>query len=418
MSCSRSAAGLIVNRKDREEAKARYSALRQARSAAQARAVAERAQREAALGRSLGKPRTLPGEWAPPMLREVMAAKAPRLLATRYRTAMTRLVALPARRSLHDWTPRGKSAETLFRSLASHLLARFPVPAIVWNAFDDDAGCLLVGLAAHVAAGGSLYEYVQADFPIPLTRKMCHELLRTPADHKLLDAIRRVQARAAGADVRFFNAWRTTRYAQHIGTKAEEVFWYSVVEWFGKTPLLDPGEVGPLFDYIDHRRREDPLFTMKGRSPLVLLRAMREWHGNLTKETAIAGCIFPRSGFGRAEYTDVRREANGVVVKELWQIQEVLTAKALADEGRRMGHCVYSYAWRIEKGDTSIWSVQMEDGHGETGRWHMVTVEVRNDLRRVVQARGRFNRAMTPQEMRIVRRWAGANGLGVTVASW
>jgi hypothetical protein len=37
----------------------------------------------------------------------------------------------------------------------------------------------------------------------------------------------------------------------------------------------------------------------------------------------------------------------------------------------------------------------------------MVTVEVRNDLRRIVQARGRFNRAMTPKEVRIIRRWAG-----------
>ena len=56
----------------------------------------------------------------------------------------------------------------------------------------------------------------------------------------------------------------------------------------------------------------------------------------------------------------------------------------------------------------------MEEGHGETGLWHMVTVEVRNDLRRVVQARGRFNRATNPQETRMIRRSAGSNGLFVT----
>ena len=406
-----------MNRKQRQEAKARYAAQRQSRSAAQARLVAERAQREVEIGRSLDRAPEMAGSWAPAHVREVMAAKAPRLLDSRHRDAVTRLVRLPALRSLHDWSPRGKGAETLFRSLASHLLAKFPVPAIVWNAFHDDNASRLVGLAAHVAGGGSLYEYARAELPIPLTRKMCHELLSTSADHKLLDAIRRVQARAAGVDARFYSAWRTTRYAQQIGSKADETFWYAVIEWFAKAPMLDPAEISPLFDYIDHRRREDPLFTMKGRSPLVLLRAMREWHGNLTKEQASIGRIFPPSGFTAAEYTDVRREPKNLV-RELWQISEVLTAKALSEEGRRMGHCVYSYAWRIDKGDTSIWSVQMEDGQGETGRWHMVTLEVRNDLRRVVQARGRFNRAMTPQEMRIIRRWAGLNGLVVAVASW
>ena len=100
------------------------------------------------------------------------------------------------------------------------------------------------------------------------------------------------------------------------------------------------------------------------------------------------------------------------------RIHEVVTAKALAEEGKRMGHCVFSYAWRIEQGDTSIWSVQMEDGQGETGNWHMVTVEVRNDLKRVVQAKGRFNRSMTPVELRIVRRWAGSNNLVLAGGTW
>ncbi len=71
---------------------------------------------------------------------------------------------------------------------------------------------------------------------------------------------------------------------------------------------------------------------------------------------AVDGRMFPTSGFTPAEYTDLRREPQGRVVRELWQINEVRTGKALSEEGRRMGHCVSSYGWRIEKGDTSIWS--------------------------------------------------------------
>jgi len=54
----------------------------------------------------------------------------------------------------------------------------------------------------------------------------------------------------------------------------------------------------------------------------------------------------------------------------------------------------------------------------ETGNWHMVTLEVRNDLERVVQARGRSNRAITSRELAIVKLWAGANDLAVTLGRW
>ena len=76
-----------------------------------------------------------------------------------------------------------------------------------------------------------------------------------------------------------------------------------------------------------------------------------------------------------------------------------------------MGHCVYSYAGRVERREVSIWAVTMKDGLGETGRWAMLTVEVQNDTRRIVQARGRFNRAATPREIGVLSRWAKLNEL-------
>ena len=60
----------------------------------------------------------------------------------------------------------------------------------------------------------------------------------------------------------------------------------------------------------------------------------------------------------------------------------------------------------------------MEDGRGETGNWHMVTLEVRNDLKRIVQVRGRFNREMTAKEQRVVSKWAGLNNLQISLGAW
>ncbi len=415
-----------MDRKKRESTKARYEALRRSRSDHNARRATERDQRAVGLRRAFAacEERALREvTFVPADVRQLLAARAPRLLDARFADALIRLMRIPGLRLVDDWEPRGKAADTLFRSLASHRLARFPMPSIVWNAFFEDAPNHepLVALATHVAAGGSMFAYAndaKTAFPIPLTRRMCHDVLATPSDVSFLSAIRRAQVRAAGGDRRFFEAWRVLAPATRIGSKPEEDFWFTVVQWFAKAGMIDHAQIGPIVDYVGHRRRDDPSFSMKGRTAPALLRATREWHGDLAKAEAVASKFFLRSGFSAACYDDSRRDPDGSHVKEKWEIREVLDAKTLADEGRRMGHCVYSYAWRIEKREVSIWSVQMEDGKGETGRWHMVTVEVRNDLKRVVQARGRFNRQMTPKELRILTRWAYANGLTMSLGAW
>lgn len=410
-----------MDRKKREAAKARYEARSRSRSEHIVRSANERQNREKEIRRAYAlceeRARRLV-TFVPENVRDVLATKAPRLLDERYANAIIQLLRLPALRTLEEWKPQGKAADTLFRSLAAHRLARFPVPAVLWNAFFDDERDKLVGLVAHVAGGGSMYDFAKAKLEIPLTRKMCHDILSTPSDYGLLAAIRRAQVRAVGGDRRLFEAWRTTRAANRIGSDADEAFWFGALQWFANLGMIDYGQIAPLTDYIAQRRFADPDFSLKGRSGAAMLRSQREWHGELARAEAVIGKLFQKSGFSNAAYDDSRKEANGTLVKEKWEILEVLDAKTLADEGKRMGHCVYSYAWRIEKREVSIWSVQMEDGHGETGRWHQATVEVRNDLRRVVQARGRFNRQMTPKELRIVTRWANTNGLTMSLGAW
>jgi len=409
-----------MDRKKREAAKARYEARSRSRSEHVVRSANERERRESDIRRAYALADERANRGVAFVTNEIhgfLRAKAPRLLDERYADAIIRLLGLPSLRPLEEWKPQGKAAETLFRSLAAHRLARYPVPAVLWNAFFDDERDKLIGLVAHVARGGSMADFAKSSFDIPLTRKMCHDVLTTPADYGLLAAIRRAQVRAVGGDRRFFDVWRTTRAASRMGDEKEEAFWFSALQWFVNLGMIDYAQIAPLTDYIAQRRHADPGFSLKGRSGGAMMRAQREWHGELAKAEALVGKFFQKSGFAPGVYDEYRRDACGLV-REKWEVTEVLDAKTLADEGRRMGHCVYSYAWRIEKREVSIWSVQMEDGHGETGRWHQVTVEVRNDLRRVVQARGRFNRQMTAKELRIVTRWASTNRLTMMLGAW
>jgi PcfJ-like protein len=111
----------------------------------------------------------------------------------------------------------------------------------------------------------------------------------------------------------------------------------------------------------------------------------------------------------------VKRDPCSTTSAGIWRVGEVLSSKDPLAEGRRMGHCVYSYARSIESGQTSIWSMTLENGLGSTGTWAMLTIEVRNELGRVVQARGRFNRLASTAEHQILMRWAGLNGLQVVL---
>lgn len=405
----------IVNRKQREAAKAQSDAQKQHRAAQQANANALAAQRETKIQAALSKRTDLiPSYWDAGQ-REVFV-KAPKLLDNKeYRDAVNCLLKNPLLRPVHTWEPKGKGRDTLYRSLCEHCLAKYKVPPILWDAFFDEL-TPLVDMAVHVAAGGSLVEFVKDRFTVPLTRKMCHELLATPSDIKLMDAIRRVQVRAAGGDVRLYNALKGSRTAERPGTKEEEAFFATVIDWLSKVPMLEPGRVAPIVDYLMTKFMNDPKFSMKGRTGPAVMRDMEAWHGDLTKNKHIPLKIFTPSGFQPGKYNDyVRKDDHGNVVRETWEVRELLTARALHNEGRVMGHCVYSYAASVERGGTSIWTMEMSDGLGPTGTWGMLTIEVRNDLKRIVQARGRYNRTRTSKEQQVLTRWAGLNGLTINL---
>ena len=394
--------------------KREYAARREARAAWKAERADAVARREQASLDALARyaPRSnvhaapvCPGDAARLVLR-----RAPRLGIEPYVTAISRLMTAAPLRS--DWVPSGRGRATLFRSLAAHQLARHPMPTVLWTVFFDPFLPALVPLVAHVAAGGSLYEYARdTGFPIPLSRRMCHELLATPFRGHLFHAIRRVEVRSVGGDDTLYAAWMRTRVAQELGTRDDERFWLGVLAWLAKVPLLDASRIGPLVDYISFRKREDGAFSLQGRTVASLTRGMADWHRDLARERDLRGTIFQPSGFSPIEIEVKQRDPTGGIHKGVWRVGEILSSKDLLAEGRRMGHCVFSYARDIESGQTSIWSMTLEDGRGATGTWAMLTIEVRNELRRVVQARGRFNRQPTNAEHQILVRWAGVNRL-------
>jgi hypothetical protein len=415
----------VTGRKQsKSEARRQWVEARRERRRLRAKRLVDAASREAAYRAALARPNAPQAaveqlistevSAAADRLRELLmmiADNAPRLVNVDTVPALKLLAEAEWVRPLSAWRPAGKSRERVFRSLVEHLLARFVMPPFVWTAFfSDEDAATLARVVVHVAAGGSLFEAVKSGLmPVPLTRKMCHELLSGPGE-RLLDAVRRVQVRAAGGGSRLLNAWIRTRAGRRLHSREEEQFWQAILAWFSANPTLSPGEISPLVDYIEHRRQEDPSFSINGRSLRALVRAMEQWHRELAEHIATHGRSFPPSGLEPMDIEQPRRNQAGERVTDHWHFREILDTKALADEGRAMNHCVYSYAGRIERGECAIWTLTLED---ETGHWRRLTIEVHLGLRQIGQARGRFNRFPEPRDMIPLQAWAARNDLRV-----
>lgn len=223
-----------------------------------------------------------------------------------------------------------------------------------------------------------------------------------------MTALRRVQVKAEGGDRRLLTHWMKVEEARYLGSPTDEAFWLTVLRFFAQSPMLDTAQIGPLCDLIRTRRRGDPMFTMQGRTVGSMLKALHEWHGDLAKAKDLSKTVFTPSGF--APFTvDKSVEKNGFVTSpEVWTFTEVLTSADLIAEGKALKHCVYSYAWRISDRTTSIWSLTVR-GFGAPER--RVTIEVQNNARAIVQARGKMNRLPTPQEDKLITQWAARNDL-------
>jgi hypothetical protein len=136
-----------------------------------------------------------------------------------------------------------------------------------------------------------------------------------------------------------------------------------------------------------------------------ILRLVLAWHADLAIGKNGAWCSWRKSGIQGYRFLEKRSEEEG---DRDWTILELLDSGALQAEGRAMHHCVYSYAGRCRRGETTIWSVRLRiDGHEK----RIVTVEVNSYRRSIIQARAKCNRRPSGRSGEIIRQWAAWAGL-------
>lgn len=306
-------------------------------------------------------------------------------------------------RPINEWKPQGKSYESLYNSLANHLFAKYKTPPFIWSGFYA-AVHAMHHLAVFIGVGNSLYNFFKKDthFKTPITRQMSHVFSQCTNDFTIMQAIRYAQFIGYGGNRRLYEGFKETLPARQLNEN--EPFVASVIQWYCNQPMLDPGQVGPIWDYLNWCYAQDNKYSMKGRTADSVIKKMEEWHAALQKKKyQRENIIFNPSGFEGVIY-DWSQDNN----TQIWRVFELLNSDLLYDEGRRMGHCVGSYSYAVQNGRCSIWSLTLEDNNGN---WSMCTIEVDNASKRLVQVRGKHNRMPTVKEQQILSRWANEKGL-------
>jgi hypothetical protein len=319
-----------------------------------------------------------------------------------------------------NWEPRTHNAYRQFHSLLRHLVALYGVPAFMNTAWLE--GLTTVSVVhqrwfIHVAQGGNLR--TAKGLPIPLTRRQAHLYLQAPADFHVLSAFRWAQISDMGGDERLVRSILATSIGHRFD---HDDFWITVLRWLVGQPMLDAVHHGPIIDYLHHQRLRpsvpnplahlpgqprfvppQPNLSMKGREPKALLRAVAQWHRGL------GGVVHGPALFWRPTGIEPFRHEEGEgKSRKIFSITELTSSYELQAEGQAMAHCVASYAHSCVRGRVSIWSLRVADRTGLEIR--LLTLEVSNQDRQIVQARRKFNARPGERELALLRRWADAGG--------
>lgn len=210
------------------------------------------------------------------------------------------------------------------------------------------------------------------------------------------------------------------RFMRHRSSKSQLVaeleLWNPVLQKLACDEFenLDIPEARNLMGYLYHCLRDQPGFQVKSRTIAQLRRDSQAYLGRIQNRAnaraARAQARLLMTGkrsklISWAPHPSVRP----MELKQAdfqYKIIELTDENQLNREGSVMNHCVGGYTYKCTDEDGSIWSLR----EYRNGTWYsLVTIELEGS--QIVQARGPFNAAPTPEQRKLIRAWKKREGL-------
>jgi hypothetical protein len=322
-----------------------------------------------------------------------------------------------------DWAPRVDSSLRLqFRSLAYHLLLKYPAPGYLDSVWDLPPGANAFRQQAWFIKLGRGSSMRSLELPMDLTRGMEHHARQAPDHYTAMQALRYGEIMGQGGSKSLAVKLALSDLSHE---EKNACFWRSVVQFFIAHPEYPEEAILPTLQFINAHKfganpsksvensADDalafcPNFTMKGRTAASMLRLVNDWR-QFTGNAAMPRVSWDQSGL--KGFRRIERDSDGESL--VWTIIELSNSSALQTEGGHMRHCVGSYVDKCRWRKSSIWSLRLEK---KNERKRLATIEVQSSSRSIIQIKAKSNRRPGPKCVEIISQWAEAAGLYFSLA--
>lgn len=325
-------------------------------------------------------------------------------------------------RSFESWKmPKSKNENVIFKSLFFHLLVAYKVPKSIEDTVERyiryfvTKDCKEVDIMFHMINGKGIHQF--PNLKLKMNSKMNFLLNQAPPHLKLPKAMWWAKIKSMGASYSIASKLVDNFYIE-VNTTWDD--WYDDLIFFlNRFSEIGRNDLKKILDFIITQKKGGvninipnseekgwvpalfPDFKLKGRTIASVLKYVEKWrtYVQIAKD---AGTI----GEFKTSAIRAMRIKQG---KRLIRIRQITNLKNLALEGNKMNHCVATYAGECLSGASSIWSMNEILAVGKMKR--LITIEVEESTKKVLQASGNSNRDLKEMEKKWLKAWVEKEGL-------
>ncbi len=296
-------------------------------------------------------------------------------------------------REITTWKKESVEVETQMSSIIRHCFAQYEVAEFLENIFYEENK---IHMFWYVQLGRGESVLDLKGFPVTFTKKMAHEFTKIPAHYSMGKAIRYAQAKGYGASNDMAETLAWSFLTEHF---ENEEFWTKVVKFFAKYEALPYDQVQEVLFYISNKFEENKSYSVKGRNWDTLLKQSNDWHVEYRKKLAALN----RADWNPSGVNGFTKMVVNTVETITYDIIELTNSEALYDEGYEMSHCVAEYEYECAQGTSAIFSLRKKIAE-ETSI--LATIEVSLEYKAIVQAKAKYNEAISSEAETILFEWA------------
>ena len=282
-------------------------------------------------------------------------------------------------RPYRSFNPKSRNHERNVYNLVKHLFYRYNVPKFLTEEWINKGNKEFLYWSILVGQGKSLHKEKAIPY---LTKKEISYFL------KLKGNTARRNVWLAKANTYGLEPKRALRMCDVFVTWKINSFHCDVIRFFVRNKVDDQA-FNEVLDYLVNRHREDPTYSLKGRTLQSLLVSVNEWHIELMEKK-----------LENSEWIHIDVPVWTYKTRELftWRCVQLTSSKELFKEGKAMRHCVSSYVDYCKKGRCAIFSMWSTEGS-------RLTIEISLPAKIITQVSGKCNARPSSQERSMVNRW-------------